>query len=514
MAIAFGRNGSRAARLVRAGGWAVLAIVLAAVAFALVQQNRPLSGVRVLVIEMSAAAGNRAQMFWSADMTFAAERSLGVPLGPPTDAPRQVRFTIPRRGVRWLRFHPTDAPGEVRIHRLQFLDDRGSSTSVALHSLLPGDGIAIFTADADGVRIVTTPDAKNPSLLLPLGCIEGDVSWFSTVTPLALMLLGAAIVALIGAGTVVMVRTAFAAESRDASRPNSQASTKTAAVWFAVLLLVVLGGKLLLIGATPTTTPVWDQWDGEAALFVPFANCSLTWDTMFGLHNEHRIFFTRLLALDLLVVNKQWDPRLEQVANAVIHTLTAALVALMFWIVAGRKWLDLLVVLAAVAFALPFAWENTLIGFQSAFYFLLLFSMLSLWLATRYRAGSGAWFLGWAFSVCALFSAASGLVAPVAIAALSVLDAANDRKRVRDSALNVVIGLVIFGLGYAISAPPLAHDQVVRVTTVTDFITALGRNLAWPWIARPSFAFISWLPVTVVCTRLSEGGSRRRKANG
>ena len=183
-------------------------------------------------------------MFWSADMTFAAERSLGVPLGPPTDAPRQVRFTIPRRGVRWLRFHPTDAPGEVRIHRLQFLDERGSSTSVALQSLLPGDGIAIFTADADGVRIVTTPDAKDPSLLLPLGCIEGDVSWFSTVTPLALTLLGAAIVALIGAGTVVMVRTAFAAESRDASRPNSQASAKTAAVWFAVLLLVVLGVEI------------------------------------------------------------------------------------------------------------------------------------------------------------------------------------------------------------------------------------------------------------------------------
>ena len=124
-------------------------------------------------------------------------------------------------------------------------------------------------------------------------------------------------------------------------------------------------------------------------LYVPFKACDLTWSQMFSLHNEHRVFFSRLLALDLLVVNGQWDPRLQQVVNAVMHSLTALLVVTTFWIANERRRLDLLVFVGALTFALPFGWENTLVGFQSAFYFLLLFSVLGLWLTTRYRAGSG-----------------------------------------------------------------------------------------------------------------------------
>ena len=42
------------------------------------------------------------------------------------------------------------------------------------------------------------------------------------------------------------------------------------------------------------------------------------WRQMFTFHNEHRIFFSRLLALTELVVNGQWDPRLQITINAVL----------------------------------------------------------------------------------------------------------------------------------------------------------------------------------------------------
>ena len=52
---------------------------------------------------------------------------------------------------------------------------------------------------------------------------------------------------------------------------------------------------------------------------------------MFGLHNEHRIFFSRVLALDLLVLNGQWDPRLQQVVNAGLQSVIAVLLQTMLW---------------------------------------------------------------------------------------------------------------------------------------------------------------------------------------
>ena len=60
-------------------------------------------------------------------------------------------------------------------------------------------------------------------------------------------------------------------------------------------------------------------------MYLPFADGGLTWRQMFTLHNEHRIFFTRVLAMTLLLVNGQWDPQLQIVVNIALHALTAVI---------------------------------------------------------------------------------------------------------------------------------------------------------------------------------------------
>ena len=52
---------------------------------------------------------------------------------------------------------------------------------------------------------------------------------------------------------------------------------------------------------------------GEPVL--PYSSGGLTWRQMFTLHNEHRIFFTRVLAMALVILNGQWDPHLQIVVN-------------------------------------------------------------------------------------------------------------------------------------------------------------------------------------------------------
>jgi len=81
--------------------------------------------------------------------------------------------------------------------------------------------------------------------------------------------------------------------------------------WSCGATVVTAPAELLLMREHSMTVPFWDQWDAEArAVYVPYSACGLSWSEMFNLHNEHRVFFTRLLALDLLGVNRQWDPRL------------------------------------------------------------------------------------------------------------------------------------------------------------------------------------------------------------
>lgn len=473
----------------------VAGVALAAVLVFLTLRPAPTSSrSRLVVVDLEVSAGHAAQLYWSDELGFSEERSARAPLQP--GVPQRLRFVIPGRGVRWLRLDPTDAAGEIVIRRFELVGERGQTQAIPPLSLRPASQVASLGAIGDALRVETLPGADNPYLYAPIGCLEPGA--LGVATPFTLFLVSALVVALVGAAAMATVRSGAAAPLP---------APGIAALWFGALIALTFAAKLLLMRAMPVLTPFWDQWDAEAAyIFAPFDACSLSWRTMFGLHNEHRIFFSRLLALDLLALNGQWDPRLEQVVNAALHTLTAALIASMWWIAAGRKRLDLVVVTVTLACALPFSWENTLLGFQSAFYFLLLFSMLGIWLATTQPVGTMRWLIGWACAACAIFTAASGLLAAVAIGAISTLRVLGERSRLREQSINVAIGLVLFGVGYAVSSPPLPGHEVLRVRTVSELFTAAGRSLAWPWIFRPGLAVIGWLPMILVT-----GGILRRR---
>ena len=142
----------------------------------------------------------------------------------------------------------------------------------------------------------------------------------SLVTPVSLALACGAAIALLGACLLVIGRAVVDRAQGVGASPTPAPSRWRAAVWLTALFLIVFSAKLQLIRDNPATAPFWDQWDGEArVLFVPYSESNLGWRTMFDLHNEHRVLFTRLLALGLLEANGQWDPRLETVVNAAIH---------------------------------------------------------------------------------------------------------------------------------------------------------------------------------------------------
>ncbi|MDQ0587774.1 hypothetical protein [Variovorax paradoxus] len=247
---------------------------------------------------------------------------------------------------------------------------------------------------------------------------------------------------------------------------------------------ILLGLKLWLIHSYGNEVPFWDQWDAEAArLYQPFLRGELSWLELFSPHNEHRIFTTRVLGLLLLAVNGLWSPLLEMVVNAVLHVLALGTAVWLMSKAANKSSLPALLLLGLLLFGIPFGWENTLAGFQAQFYFVLLFSVLSIWWLVTAQALSRWWWLGVLSAITAYFSLASGVFA-LAAASLILLGRFVLISRDKRELAGAVLLLVLFLAG-ASATPVVAPHAQLKAVDARHFFEALSVVLAWPLQISP-----------------------------
>ena len=445
----------------------------------------------VLEVEMRATGGTAAQLFWTSTWAFTPEASSVVPLHKHPGEYERLRFPLPPERLLFLRFDPLNSPGEVLIRRIRVLNrDGGVVRTIDPMVLSPLHQIEGLMPVGQDVRVVTTKDANDSMLLMRSAWLTAPPKWYSLqfVTPFSLAWIAAASVALVVAALGFVVRDLRAGPL-----------TISDGCWLGALFLATLWAKLLLVEQYPMPVPFWDQWDGEvASLYLPFAQDALTWHQMFTLHNEHRIFFTRVLALVLVGINGQWDPQLQMAVNAAIHALVAVVFAAMLWLSAERRWLPIFVLTLGLAFAPPFALENTLAGFQSAFYFLVLFAGLAIWLMGTHRPGTRAWYVGWFCAFAALVTIGGGVLTIAAIGTLIALAFFNAPREWRQTVANLAALAAVAGMGYALLAPPLPNHEYLKAGTWLAFKISFARNLAFPWITSPRLSPILWVPLILV----------------
>jgi len=268
---------------------------------------------------------------------------------------------------------------------------------------------------------------------------------------------------------------------------------------FSAFATMLFGIKLWLIGTYGNATPFWDQWDAEAEnLYKPFLEGTLGWTDLFVPHNEHRIFTTRLLALALLTINGIWNPLLQMVVNAVLHIVALGFGIALLTRVIGRNHLPALLVFSLVLFGVPYAWENTLSGFQSQFYFVLLFSIAGLWLTVTQHPLSARWWGGVVCAMLAFLSLASGIFALAAAAIIGLVFYAMGLRKTRKQLLAVAILAGLFMLG-AVLTPSLslAHHTPLNAASFPQFLDALMAVLGWPISSKFFSALIRNLPALV-----------------
>lgn len=288
-------------------------------------------------------------------------------------------------------------------------------------------------------------------------------------------------------------------------------SKQTLLAWLAAFSLVALGGKLWTIQLWMTNIPYWDQWDEARQLFVPWLDGTLTWRHLFQPHNEHRIVFTRLLDLLLIQLNGQWDIALQTVVNAGLHLAYGCGLIAVLWQFIGRRHAGLISCAVLPLFALPFAAENTIHGFQSQFYFANLFSLAAIVGLGFGQPGRALWWGGFLAAVLAIFTIASGFLAAVAVIGLVGVRALRQRQLTRGDMLTASCALAVLTLGWSLKVNVAQHAGLAA-NSAGLFFSALASNLVWPFASQPLLLPLAQLPLVIMVVKFFRGGFQNSRA--
>ena len=284
------------------------------------------------------------------------------------------------------------------------------------------------------------------------------------------------------------------------------------------LFLMVTGSRWWLIEKYGTDLPYQDQWDAEASnLYKPYFDGTLTLKDWFAPHNEHRIFFSRVLAITLLLANGQWDARLQMIVNAVIYAFFACWLFLVLSQGRSTRFAILCVGGLAVIFSLPYGCGNTLAGFQSQFYFLTAFSLVAMYALLNSPAWSHRWIVGLILCGAALITMGSGYLASVAIVGVLTLELIRNwpqRQEVTRNLWPTAAACAVIVVGGLFLSVRIDRHAPLQAHSVGEFIGTLAANLAFPYLRGPAWSLLSWMPFAIFLglyiTRKVKDGSAER----
>jgi hypothetical protein len=109
--------------------------------------------------------------------------------------------------------------------------------------------------------------------------------------------------------------------------------------------------------------PFWDEWETPGAQLAHYCRGSLGWADLFGQHNEHRLFFPRLIWLPLAIL-AGWDVRYEMVLTFVLVCLGAVGLAKLLQFSLSRSTGVILSAILGLLLFSPREYETFLVGTQ------------------------------------------------------------------------------------------------------------------------------------------------------
>ncbi len=296
-----------------------------------------------------------------------------------------------------------------------------------------------------------------------------------------------------------MKATGSGSNAGGAARWNPWLVTLWLAAW--VFLVAVQWRVIDRFGGS---TPYLDQWDAEiGGVVVPLAKGqAIDW---WRAHNEHRLVLTRVTTWALLRLNQDvWDPKLEQVAGALLFAAGWITWGLAWARHRGRRHQLGAAVVVALAGALPFGYENLLWGFQNQFAWLL-------WGGGLVALGLSCHASWKKVSVVAaglmvsLLAMGSGGLAGAALVLTVLCRHRTVWPREREAQGLLLLGMLAVG-GLLLTRTVVAGHAMLRPDDLGTACMAMLRCLSWPWRDVGWIGIVLWWPVGWWLVRGLRGG--------
>src|SRR5438093_2667614 len=193
----------------------------------------------------------------------------------------------------------------------------------------------------------------------------------------------------------------------DFKRLESKTSLERLQIFLVVVPVLAL---IILVQTYGVNVPHQDQWE-IIPFFQRYRSDELEWGDVWAQHNEHRIFFPRLIMLGLAVLsnwNIMWELYLNIVLGILIFLFGYLLIQHSCIDVNKRLQQWLTVLFAWMVFS-PVQWENWLWGWQIQWFLNILSVLMTIWAIT-------AWPSTWPVWLGTLVAAGSATIASYSLA--------------------------------------------------------------------------------------------------
>jgi hypothetical protein len=285
----------------------------------------------------------------------------------------------------------------------------------------------------------------------------------------------------------------------------------------AVLPAITLG---FFIAKYSVNVPFWDDWETPGRSFEKIVNGRLSFSYFLSQHNEHRVFFPRLIIIPLALIT-HWNVQYNMLVSLLIAGMTSlGIYQLNRVTVGGSKATGLF--LAFLSNLLIFSlvqYENWLWGLQIAFFMPMLCCVWGLVTLRSPLSPARKTGLCIALSTVSTFSLASGFLCWVIL--LPVLLLSQDWQTARHKWRMLLTWLIAFVLNFLVYTyqyykpaqdPAFLKGSVGLFQAVSYFLGFLGSSLAASDLARAqAIGFCLWFSfVGLAIGLLRQPGLRER----
>lgn len=248
--------------------------------------------------------------------------------------------------------------------------------------------------------------------------------------------------------------------------------------------------------------PFWDQWE-LVTLIEKLQNGTAGFSDFFAQHNEHRIFFPRIIMVALACITS-WNTKFEVAANVVLAAGSMWFLWLMLrkTLTKGKLLLAVTFLVSLILFS-PVQFENWMWGWQIQWYLNIFGLIVAVWALTTWRSKNVLvkLIVAGLCATLATYSLASGFL--VWLICVPILWSSKDFRHFLPHW--IFIAAVVVGVHYIGYVDPPYHPSKLLflqepVQFLVYFLVYIGRPLTWDFFIGVPVAVVYLTAVVISLT--------------